>query len=66
MIKKLKNHSSQELTGQLKKVDPYGLFEYLPIIDQPPTNEELMDKINEIIEHINKLENKKCKKGGKQ
>lgn len=59
MIKKLKRHSAQELTNHLKKAGLYDPLKYYPVIDQPPTNEELMDKINEIIEHINKLENKK-------
>ncbi len=59
MIEKMKRHSAQELANHLKKAGLYNPFRYYPVIDQPPTNEELMDKINEIIEHINKLEKKK-------
>lgn len=56
MIKKMKGHSAQELTNHLKKAKLYDPLRYYPVIDQPPTNEELMNKINEVIEHINKLE----------
>jgi hypothetical protein len=59
MIKKLKKHSAEELEDHLKRAGLCSPFTYLPVADQPPTNEELMDKINEIIEHINKLEKKK-------
>ena len=59
MIKKLKKHSAEEIKDRLERVSLCSPFTYFPVIDQPPTNEELMDKINEIIEHINKLENKK-------
>lgn len=57
MIEKLKMHSSKELNladgdyfGQL--LNASGLLEK----DFPPTDEEVMNKINEIIDYINEKE----------
>ena len=57
MIEKLKMHSSKELNlsdgdyfGQL--LNASGLLEK----DFPPTDEEVMNKINEIIDYLNQKE----------
>ncbi len=59
-IQKLKIKTAEEVKKELAESDDYGkLFGDLfgPAIGpQMPSKEEVIDKINEIIEHINKLE----------
>ena len=56
MIEKLKFHSKDEIKKNLAKTC-FGelIAESMYIADQPPTDVEMMNKINEIIDLLNKL-----------
>lgn len=60
MIQKLKVKTAEEVKKQISEDGDFGnLFADMfgPVItEQMPSEKEVMDKINEIIEHINKLE----------
>lgn len=57
MIEKLEEHSVDELRKKIEELGPFGDI-FSGVIKQPlkPTDEEIIAKINEIIEHVNKLE----------
>lgn len=57
MIEKLKKHSVEELREEAEKLGPFGdVFSVAITKPLPPTDEEIIAKINEVIEHINRLE----------
>lgn len=61
MIEKLKEHSVEEIKAELSAANAatYGdLFSHLTIRPLPPTNEEIVNKINEIIDCLNEKEEK--------
>lgn len=59
MIEKLKKHSVEEVREEAKKLGPFADVLSVAITEPlPPTDEEIIAKINEVIEHINRLEEK--------
>lgn len=57
MIKKLRGHTKEELLKMLEKDERGKVFGSLfgdMVTDQPPTTEEIVNKINEIIDYLNK------------
>lgn len=60
MIEKLKWQSVEDVRQQAREImgDKHGLFDALITHPLPPTEGEIINKINELIEHINELESK--------
>ena len=58
MIEKLKMHSAEEINAKLHEtiLGEFLAGTYIPQLDRPPTDIEMMDKINEIIDFLNKEE----------
>lgn len=59
MIEKLKKHSVEELREVTEKLGFGDVFSVAITESLPPTDEEIIAKINEVIEHINRLEGEK-------
>lgn len=57
MIEKLKMISVEEQKKALSSAFGFPLFNGAPLSPRAPSGEELMDKINEIIDYINGKEN---------
>lgn len=57
MIKKLKMISVEEQKKALDSEFGFPLFDGAPLSPMAPGNEELMNKVNEIIDYINGKEN---------
>lgn len=56
MIEKLKKHSVEELREETEKLGFGDILSVAITEPLPPTEEEIIAKINEVIEHINRLE----------
>ena len=57
MIEKLKKHSVEEVREEIEKLGQFGDILSVAVTEPlPPTDEEIIAKINEVIEHINRLE----------
>ena len=56
MIEKLKDHSKEEVLKALDDAGAFGQLLGVVATDQPPTTEEIVSKINEIIDYLNKKE----------
>lgn len=56
MIGKLKKHSVEELREETEKLGFGDVLSVAITEPLPPTDEEIIAKINEVIEHINRLE----------
>lgn len=59
MIDKLKKHSVEELREETEKLGFGDVLSVAITEPLPPTDEEIIAKINEVIEHINRLEGEK-------
>lgn len=59
MIEKLKKHSVEEVRKEVERLGQFGDILSVAVTEPlPPTDEEIIAKINEVIEHINRLEEK--------
>lgn len=57
MIEKLKKHSVEEVRKEVERLGQFGDILSVAVTEPlPPTDEEIIAKINEVIEHINRLE----------